>query len=94
MPVTDYYISIAKKIPASIRDSRILTPERPVEMAVASPGDPYIKRLAKIWFTFIEPNTVPDMKCGNCLRNLLDNFREILPALEKLKAESELLNSL
>lgn len=89
-----YYKSLAKKIPASIRERDLLSPQDLINNAVASPQDPYVKKLAKIWYMFIEPNGDLDMGCGKCLSNVISNFKELLPELKALKQEEELLNQL
>lgn len=89
-----YYKGLAKKIPASVRDRDLLSADDLINNAVASAQDPYVKRLAKIWFMFIEPNAEPDMNCGKCLGNVISNFKELLPELKSLKYEEELLKQL
>ncbi len=92
--VSEYYKKLALKIPAKIRDEQLLTVTDPINSAVASHADPYMKLLAKIWFTFIEPTATPDYSCGRCLANVINNYKELLPALKEVKRDFELLNSL
>lgn len=88
------YTQLARKIPAQVRDNKILNVHDPIQHAIASSKDPHMMSLAKIWYTFVEPHAEKSYDCPKCMANILHNYREIKPTLVELKREDKLLESL
>lgn len=93
---TSYFTQICRKIPDRIRDERILIPEDPIANAMPNGSDKAMRMLANIWWEFIEPKPEGerDYKCGMCLSNILNNWRQLKQSLIDLRNENDLLNRL
>ena len=83
-----------RRIPSKIRKQRLLIDSDPISTAIASQNDPMMMSLAKIWYTFIEPNAVRNYGCGICMSNILQNFKEFKPMLVQLQEEEEMLDQM
>jgi hypothetical protein len=88
------YRAIAIKIPDNVRSQRLICGADPIQHALPVQANPAMSLLFGIWHKFIEPNKEPTYNCPVCLNNILQNFREMKPALIELEREYQLLNSI
>lgn len=75
-----------------------MTEEDPILNAQESGESRYMQLLFAIWVEFIEPHRKTDESfhytCPYCRARVLKNFRAMLPALQELEKEYQLLKSL
>lgn len=88
------YKQLARKIPDNVRSQRIICEEDPIGRAQPVQTDYSMNLLYEVWFTFIEPNGTRKINCPYCLKNILNNFREMKGALIELEQEYQLLATL
>ncbi len=88
------YITIARRIPQSVRTNKLLTTVDPIRNAQPSAGDKHLRLLFIIWSEFVEPMREEDLGCPKCVHRLLSNFRELKPTLVKLEGEYQLMKAL
>lgn len=92
--ISEAYLNRAKKVPPEIRDRYLLHDGDPLQNAITSGNDPYMRKIADIWFNFIDTTAERDYNCPRCMANILHNMRELKESFIYLQKQSILLNNL
>lgn len=82
---------IAQSIPHEYR-VKILLEWLPV--AMADMANEAMRLLFDAWFLFVEPNGIKKADCPICVRNILDNWKQLAEYLAKEEEEDNLLKAL
>lgn len=88
------YRNIALKIPDRVRSERLLIDADPIYNARPHASNKDMQLLFAIWSDFIEKKSSDDMYCPICLRNILQNFREIKDELINIEKDYQLLKAI